>query len=498
MHACIQNGDIHMQGRFDPRKKFPNFLVTQYVDNDIIHTKTKKIATLDIHDSITVDETPVKLSHIFRTHNYHANYVDGIRQQTKPKAAMDKIVIGDTKQGLPFEIIARSYPNHNPQHMFEFIDKHVVLLTRQYADRLASSESYQDVIHELNLKINELKLKHPNKIEFSIAIGINFEYKNEKYFAGYNHGETGFAFRQNEDVLTKIQNDEVEYKKKKEKNEIINIKPPLSLSSEDYDFISLATHTPLDKKSINVFIHKVEPTNKIYGYTNLDAQLLNSINKNELKFSLHDKPLQEKTQALFQYHCLTAETNRETREIGDVFTASYIIIPTEQIQKIKRSNIEIQENFEYQKKVLLKHLEKFDSESEICLISHKILETAEKNSKKRNANISGLTKDLIACNAVFTNNNNDNIQKLYKRADLAKGRPSEGDRALGILLMTLASIAALITLPLAPTGIGIATSIGCALVFMAGHGFFHHGGRKKQSKNLYDLAEVAGNIKMRL
>lgn len=470
---------------FIRKRKAPDFLITQQLDHDVFHPETNEILTVNQHNSVKIKNKPVIVSHIHRSNKVYASYENG-KQVNTSKLSKDKTVIGDSDDGLPFMIIARDTDGDNTRQMFSFIGDCVATLMRKYATQLATSKNPQNTIQDL---IDEIDKQNQTNIQFNSSISILYEYQNELYCAGYVQGETGLAYRISEDTLRAI---EEQYREADE----------YPLTQEDYRFKQLAYSSSADDKTRRIFVRKINRNDKIYGYSYLINGLRDYRNSDEYKITdgiqicLEDNTLQQKTHDLFMSQCIDAELNKITCDIGDTCTTSYIVIPTEEIQALKRNRIQPRLQLERLKNEFIRKIDIYDKKSKLYLAGMKVFNSIEVLERETNCNTSELIQDLIACNNALTNNNQTNIDALNDRANLAEGRPSAQEKDLGNCLKLLGTIIAAIGACLLPTPVGVGMVIAGGLLVSAGFSIFYTARRQGRSKELKDFAsECESSVK---
>lgn len=465
------------------KRKAPDFLITHQFDNDICDPETNAILNIDDYNTVFVENKPVITSHIYRTNRLHANYISGQRELTEPESSRDKVSIGDSEDGLPFKIVARDFSDGNADLMFDFIDDHVVTLMRRYAKLLSLSDDPEKIIKNLIQELDTAQEEHANTSHFNMSIVIVYEYDDEVYCAGFVQGETGLAYRRSEKTLR-----EIEEKHKEEDT--------LPLTANDYQLHQLAKSSSIDTTK-RIFLRKVERNNKIYGYSYLLEGLRQyNFKKSDtyevtdrLRICLDDNPLKEKTHALFKSLCINARINEETCEIGAPFTSSYIIIPSEEIQALKRNRIQPRLALEKHKEELLRNISEYGVDSDLYKAGKKVYDTVEKLESNPEYHADELVLDLIACNNALTNNSKENINALHARANLAQGRPSPENKDWAKCLQLLGAIIAVIGACLLPTPAGIGLIVAGGVIGTSGFGMFYHAHRHGRSKELADLAK---------
>jgi hypothetical protein len=111
------------------------------------------------------------------------------------KTTDDKIVIGYTSQGLPFQIVVDGFYGGETALTFDFIDQHVVPLMNAKAKELSVASDADETIQSLIRTIFELRQQHAQHAEFTMAVGITYEKNGSLYCAGFGVGDCGLVLK---------------------------------------------------------------------------------------------------------------------------------------------------------------------------------------------------------------------------------------------------------------------------------------------------------------
>ena len=99
------------------------------------------------------------------------NYEQG-RDIRYPKSNDDKLVIGYTHQGLPFQMVVSGVDGGETQQVFKFIDLFVTPLMTVYAEKLSVTDNTEQTLKELIHKIYQLRQDKARYAEFTMALAI--------------------------------------------------------------------------------------------------------------------------------------------------------------------------------------------------------------------------------------------------------------------------------------------------------------------------------------
>ncbi|OGT34927.1 MAG: hypothetical protein A3F11_06120 [Gammaproteobacteria bacterium RIFCSPHIGHO2_12_FULL_37_14] len=122
-------------------------------------------------------------------------HFDHGKQTEKTKDTDDKIVIGYTCDGLPFQIVVDGFYGGETKKTFEFIDKHVTPLMDNYAEKLSKNNDPEETIKDLIRTIYTLRATHSTGSEFTMSIAITYQKDSRLYCAGFGIGDTGLILQ---------------------------------------------------------------------------------------------------------------------------------------------------------------------------------------------------------------------------------------------------------------------------------------------------------------
>lgn len=178
--------------------KIPGLMITRQMDG---------VAESSI--SKTPKDTGPSKDRIYGT-NYTSIYKDGVKLN-KADQTNDKIVIGYTCEGLPFQLVVSAHDLHSDKEraaVFRFIDVCVLPLIDDCAIDLSEKHSPRLVIDQLMDDIAELKNKSAVKhlaVSMSLAVTYSKYDKelraHELRCAGFSLGQTGLMLHQQNGVV---------------------------------------------------------------------------------------------------------------------------------------------------------------------------------------------------------------------------------------------------------------------------------------------------------
>lgn len=124
-------------------------------------------------------------------------FYEGIENK-RTKHTDDKIVIGYTSQGLPFQIVVDGFfwgDDDMRDTLFQFIDTEVVSRMTDYSRSLTKKNSKSDELTtQLIRDIYEAREGTDN--EFTMSLVMTYEKRGQLYAAGFGIGDTGIAVRE--------------------------------------------------------------------------------------------------------------------------------------------------------------------------------------------------------------------------------------------------------------------------------------------------------------
>lgn len=142
-------------------------------------------------------------SHVFASSLY-VNLDENGESIAKYKDSDDKIVIGYTRFGLPFQIVVDGFYGCDQNEVFSFIDKQVLPLIESVSNRLHQEEDTKNVIREFIQTIYELNKKAGNLAEFTLSIAITYPKNDEFYCAGFGIGDTGLVMKRRDGSISQL------------------------------------------------------------------------------------------------------------------------------------------------------------------------------------------------------------------------------------------------------------------------------------------------------
>ncbi len=361
------------------------------------------------------------------------------------KDSDDKIVIGYTSDGLPFQIVVNGMVEENDRaNLFKFIDEHVTPLMDEYAIKLAASEHYNDVMAELKAAMEaSCRLQYPEgEVDYTLSCGITYEKNKQLFTAGFGSRYTSLNIRH--------QNGELKV---------------------------------LNHFGDNNFNYQVNPGDELLGYTFIFAETIDhlevlsqqSVNPDAPILAFYDAVKDDNINK-FQAYCHRAEEpGTIAASFGGNCMIGAVVIPSPEFRLILQNHA-----FEAEKNrlaELLKQMENSPLQPQVQSIYNAVARV-----KNSNASLCEETRDLASVNKALVNPTPENIKTMLDRAEHASGRFNRngtliaaGMMVLGIgllivgLLAAAASIAAIATGALAPLAcIGIP---GACFITTAGMGF---------------------------
>lgn len=433
------------------------------------------------------------------------------------KNSDDKIVIGYSHQGLPFQIVVDGFFGKDEDDralLFHFIDTRVTPLISIYVDKLTKGNESLEMITSLVRDIFKERKQNASP-DFTMSIAITYEKKNAKlYCAGFGIGDTGIVLKKANGQIQQLVDTTIvkEQKEIKENEKFIKDKDGFGGATVNLDLTQI-----LNRNSI--FNVEVEPNDEIFGYTYLLDDLLVEVETKEedvIKKQLRVEA--NKSEKLFdQVKRLNAEIfQKKTKDaieakrdlqLGDDCMMGSVLIPDKQLQDklIKKFSLNTYYDLEkYEMQFYLRHAKNTLLYSNILNIYERIT-ALEKNAIETDQIVS--TRQLAVCNKVLFAPNEMNINNLLNYANDLEGKPSLAFKALGAAMMllgaalvTLSTLVIVGSLPVIPIGVltAAAIALGGVALFSTGVGFFATGCRRGLSKEMTQLANTAESCRARL
>ncbi len=190
---------------------------------------------------------------------------------TQPKPSDDKIVIGYTEQGLPFQIVVDGfYGNGMAEHIHWFIDEYVVTLIDEYAINLAagSEKTNDEKTKEIIKQIYALRKKHARNAEFTMSIAVTYEMGGKKWSSGFGIGDTGIVIKRkkNGNIEQLVANTVVNIKTEQLEKDIVAVNRDVYKDAFDR-FCSEQDLIDLIISRNSIFTTEVDIGDELVGYT---------------------------------------------------------------------------------------------------------------------------------------------------------------------------------------------------------------------------------------
>lgn len=268
------------------------------------------------------------------------DYKDGEKIE-KPKSSDDKLIIGYTQQGLPFQIVVDGFFGGETTKIFKFIDNHVTPLMDQYARDLAESNNPDEITQHLIKTIYELRKVQARDAEFTMSIAMTYEKDNQLHCSGFGIGDTGIVLRRTTGEIEQLA----------DTTEVNGFKDGFDNHSDQEIDAVIARNS--------LFHTQIQSGDEIFGYTYLFKQRGNepgllvqepedTANINVKKFKLHvdggrsDTTLLETAlssiQTDYEARCEIAKEKPHMR-FGDDCTFGSVVIPNKGLQQTMEAKI---------------------------------------------------------------------------------------------------------------------------------------------------------------
>lgn len=430
----------------------------------------------------------------------------------------DKIVIGYTSDGLPFQIVVDGSPQGATEATFSFISKYVIPLMDDYAEKLSQSENAELTIKALIKQIYKLRNQHAVDAEFTMSIGITYERDHHLKCAGFGIGNTGLILNRSNGKIDQL-----------------TLTTSVNKCKDAFD------NRPLDNAGVkrvikrnSIFDVTVQPGDELLGYTCLMPELLveaevktdvynvvaqgvaqeqtDTIVKSKLAAAPFDYPedslfdvVKRENEKAFLAKCRAVEECEVTEQFGDDFMLGSVIIPSKNYQN-ELSNIV----FQQEKTRLSKSLE--NENADMQAKGQRVLDAADNAASEDN--LPRLTRDLVITSKALINPTEQNLNVLVKRAKAAEGSSSWKIKCFGIALMILgagamavggllitAGMGAAFTGVLVPAG--LSSIVGGAALIAAGSGVlglglfaYREGCQQGMSKSMNHVAQAKKAIRV--
>lgn len=173
----------------------------------------------------------------------------------KPKDTDDKILIGYTHKGAAFLLVVDGFFGGEREHIFAFIDEHVIPLLSDYSFNLSVGADDKKLSSSLIHTIYNLRAKHAPMAEFTMSLGVSYHKQKDLFYAGFGIGDTG--------MLIKRTNGKVE--QLVSHTEVDGFKDAFDSYSQSNIDLVIARNS--------LFNTKVNPGDELVGYTYIQPEL---------------------------------------------------------------------------------------------------------------------------------------------------------------------------------------------------------------------------------
>lgn len=400
------------------------------------------------------------------------------------KKSHDKIVLGYSFDGLPFQIVVDGDPACDAETIYKFIDNHVLPLMDDYARALSQSKSNPDEITKntvVKIRNERSKFSAQHRLEFKMSVAMTYEKNGHLQCSGFGIGDTGIAIKRSTGIIDQL---------------VTNNEVDCGADAFDYVCAPYPTKTLLPRNSL--FTIKIKPGDEIVGYTYVHKELEleqtyihdnEKIKKKKLSInklddiSLFDYLINENTRS----QSVKLANAKRSDQWGDEATFGQIIVPDNELRERLKAFVTLNSNL-----VII-------NQPEIKAKVQKIVDITELLIAKSGWDAS-LSQAISLTNELLISRPGEMRQELihqyYIAANEVQGKPSLGCRILGGLMLTLgiALGTAGVLISTVTLGVGLGAGIGMtaagSTLTIAGAGFFFHGRQKGMSKELVLLADI--------
>ena len=407
------------------------------------------------------------------------------------KVSDDKIIIGYTLQGLPFQIVVDGFFGSDPQarqNIFKFIDERVALLVPNYVEQLSAPGRDPEAL--MKQFIRDIYQKRPKGkgVEFTMSLAMVYrmsasDTNYQLYCAGFGIGDTGL-------ILRSVENPRCH------PLEQLAYTTHVNRFKDAFDDSSAATPERIERVIArnSVFNVPVKEGDEIVGYTYLFYDLLReqkryrdvynvpsasggkkqegddevvklrirsdfhtyiTAGREEVTSNPYFERLCDENQRVYKKRCEKACQQKGTNQFGDDCTLGSVTVPSKKLQDFLAQYVQLTASIDS----LESKIEKNKSDGKNVKRYeklHTLLQRAQKQiaQLKKSEPEDKLTDYLSAINAMMHDKayGKDAIDhptqpKLNKLIDLSKaaqGSPSTAWKALGIVCMAIGTIVAAI------------------------------------------------------
>lgn len=370
----------------------------------------------------------------------------------QPKHTDDKVVLGYTYDGLPFQIVVDGMFGSDRNATFEFIDESVAPLMDQYSRDLSDvTKNPDDVTTDF---IQTLRGLRPHSAEFTMSIAMIYERSGKLQCSGFGIGDTAIALRRGSGKIEQLVTH----------NKVNNFKDAFD------DFTtSLSINELLTRNTI--FTTSVAANDELVGYTWIQEDLQKTQDKYEVtdkrsnkipveKIGLEISTIQDGT--LYDY-LLTENLRIQERRIakkengGDDTTLGQIIIPTPELRNtLKNAHmIELEAN--------IKSINSPDLKIKATAVYTELQKLIRKGK-----NIDSVMQNVALTNQLLTSipgETRDQLVAQYVRAaNQANGKASTWGKALGVAMLVLGAAVAICGVLICIGTLGLGTPVGVAAI----------------------------------
>ncbi|MFA5959068.1 MAG: deAMPylase SidD family protein [Tatlockia sp.] len=402
----------------------------------------------------------------------------------KPKPSDDKMVLGYTYDGLPFQIVVDGmFGTDDKQRntIFQFIDENVTSLMDQYARDLSDVTKNQDEITKA--LIQTVRVNRPDAAEFTMSIAVTYERDGQLYCSGFGVGDTAIAL---------LRHGTKEVEQLVTHNKVNNFKDAFDRFTAPLRIEELVERNTL-------FTTSITANDELVGYTWLqeDLQEMKGFytvihNKSQeipvQKIKLKIATIQEGT--LYDY-LLAEDKTIQARRIknkqsgGDDMTLGQIIVPTPQFRSVLKTLFELEANIGSIHNPDLK-------------IKARAVYTAAAKLICAGKKPESFMQDIALTNQLLLSapgaSRDELVAKYNKAAKKAHGSASTLGKALGLAMMALGAAVAVCGILICTGTLGVGLQTGAAVTVIGaaalaiGLGIFCKSRKKGLSKAMDDFA----------
>ncbi len=419
-------------------------------------------------------------SSIFSTRDYKDFRVDVNQTNDNPSPSNDKVVLGYSLQGLPFQIMVTGLKDKDRVKLFKFIDDHVLRLIPTYAGNLSQGSMLPaKIMKEFIEQVNKLGKDKIPGIRYGLSVAISYEAHETLYCAYAGFGSApGLVYMQSASESLQL----------------------------EYDSQSQA----------NVMVHR---GGALLCYTSLCHELLTTegdkhfkLNVAALKATPETLYEEVKAENLSMLHLARLDAQRDKKEYDTHSMLSVMRIPSKELQNFIKEYVRLNSSLaEVSKKEQAESdLKKQELYRKLGKAGRRFIDKMDELKATTDAEaLSDLTQHIKVMNRVLEDPTEKTLTELLAQAKKAQGAPSHLLQGLGIAMMVMgglvaaigglviaAAFVATVSGFFAPVGVpsfeaGVGIAAGGATVLLTGIGFFAAGRHRiGLSKAMDDAAQI--------